>query len=253
MGFKSICMGFRFVIPAVVLSLPLPAGSQTLYFGEDDFGFSSSTSVHSRSYSFPNSSATRSSFLGSLTSDVGTETFEGLAHGLSHPSLTFPGAGTATISGSGVVRDYTVYGDWVWNDRYPVSGEKFYDTNPGTFRVIFSGPVAAFGFYAVDAGDVGGQLWVDFISSSGTNSVKVPHALGSGQSTTGNAFYFGMIDYDNPFDEVQFRIVGSSSDWFAFDDMTIASAAQVVPEPATLGLVGLGLVALGLARQSRRS
>jgi hypothetical protein len=250
----------RTTVSALALALLLPAGAaaQTDYFGEDDFDFPSSAATVSRSFSFPNASAAQASFLAALTGGVGTETFESFAHLTPTPIvLTFPGAGTATLAGTGTdVKDWNVSGEWRGNDRYPVSADKFLDLDAnGNFLITFSAPVAAFGFYGVDVGDVGRQLILDFIGASGTTSVTVPHTVTTGQASTGNALYFGRVDAAHPFDQVRFRMTGTGSDNFAFDDMTIASVQQVAPEPSAVLLLAGGLAALGVAarRRARRS
>lgn len=243
---------------ALVAALLTPAAlaAQTNFFGEDDFNFSPSSAAVNRSFVFPNASAAAASFLGALATGVGTETFESFAHLQATPiALSFPGAGTATLTGTGTdVKNWNVAGEWRGNDRYPTSGDRFLDLDAGNgFLITFSAPVAAFGFYGVDVGDAGGQLILDFIGASGTTTVNVPHVIGTGQSTTGNALFFGRIDTDDPFTQVRFRMtLSAGADNFAFDDMTIASVQQVTPEPASLALVAGGLGALALAARRRR-
>jgi hypothetical protein len=244
---------------ALVLA-PVATHAQTNYYGYDDFGFSTSASTVSRSYSFPNATLARGNFLAALVSGVGTEDFESFAHNQAVPiNLTFPGAGGATVTGTGTVaRDWTVAGEWRGNDRYPTSGDMFLDVVAnGGFTVTFDGPVAAFGFYAIDAGDSGGQIWLDFVNADGTTSLMVPHPVSpaGSQIDTGNILFFGRIDVDNPFTSVRFRLTGSTTDNFAFDDMTIASVEQVevvTPEPVTLTLVGTGIAGVAAARRRRK-
>lgn len=254
----------------VFMGLALSAGgvgAQTTFFGEDlpNPLFSPSASLSDRLYSFPNASAAQALFLSALTSDVGTETFEsGFTQNQSGPiNLTFPGAGSATLTGSGVVHRYSTgcvigsnaLANWCGNDRYPTSGDYFFDTPAGgDFQITFGQAVAAFGFFGVDVGDVGGRLFLDFIGDHGTYTWTVPHTLGSGQSTTGAVIYAGFVDADRPFTSVRFRN-NSGSDLFAFDDMTIASVEQlqVVPEPSSFLLLATGLLGLVAVLRRRRA
>jgi hypothetical protein len=237
---------------------PSVAAAQHAFFGEDLFGFPPSFAIASRATVFPNASAARAGFLAALTATVGTETFEGLAPGTVSPvPLAFPGAGVATLTGSGIVRQYSVPGEWQGNDRYPTSGDQFFDVNVGSFTIQFDTPVAAFGFFGVDIGDQGGQLVLDFISGTTTTTVTVPHTLGMASSTTGGVIFYGLIDTANPFSSVVFRN-NAGGDPFAFDDMTIGSVAQVLPptttpEPATAGLFAVGLTGVvGFSARRRR-
>jgi hypothetical protein len=196
---------------------------------------------------FAGATAARTAFLSNLVG-VGTETFEAFADGLAAPlSLTFPGAGTATLNGSGAVDDDPGTG------QNATSGTKWWRTGAGNnFSINFSDAVAAFGFYGIDVGDIGAQLTLTLVGG-GSLAINIPHPITSGQN--GSVFFFGYIDPDNPWTSATFSNVGGSGDDFGFDDMTIGSRQQVqaaaVPEPATLTLLASGLV--GAAVRRRRS
>ena len=184
-------------------------------------------------------------FMSNLTG-VGTENFEGFTNDTAGPlSLDFGVAGTATLSGDGAIRDGYFVGRWA------TSGSKYWNTNTN-FTINFSRDISAFGFYGTDIGDFSGQLLLTYTNGVSTvlnvgNTVGAPNA---------SALYFGFYDDDvnMAFTSITFTNT-VSSDWFGFDDMTIGTYEQVipnnpVPEPSTILLVGLGL--LGIVGYSRK-
>jgi len=228
------------------------------FFGEDTNGTESTQAT------LVNSVAAENSFLGLLTG-VGTEDFDAFTLGQTGPlNLTFPGAGTATLTGSGCVSqitwsacsnpvDNSTSGGTNGFGRYPISSPNYWEAEAGgDFAIDFSNPVAAFGFYGVDIGDFGGVLSLSFLNgATNVSTIGVPHEVGG--SAGGNAFFFGYINTAAQFDRVEFGLTGvSGGDLFAFDNMTIGSREQVtgVPEPGTIVLLVSGL--LGLVAVSRK-
>jgi len=233
------------VFAAVFLCSAPAFALQATFFGEDT-GLGEDTPLAIPG-GIPNSLAAQADFLSNLVG-VGTEDFEGFAFGTSAPlTLTFPGAGTATLEGGGYVNTVPV-GQTNGVGRYAVSGTNYWETTD-VFAIEFSAPVAAFGFFGVDIGDFGGQVTV-----TTANSVEVVYAIPNTiNGPGGSVLYFGLIDTDNPFVKVTFGNTASGVDFFGFDDMTIGSVEQVqpaIPEPGTMLLLGSGLV--GLAGLGRR-
>jgi hypothetical protein len=212
------------------------------FFGED-LGLGENTRLPAT----PNADAAQAAFLANLIG-VGTEDFESIAPGTgSGVVLDFGVAGTATLSGSGFVNDIPAPSTNGFG-RYPISGDRFWDdaissgSGANLFTIDFSDPVAAFGFYLVDAGDFNGQIRLT-LTNGAVEVVDVPHTVGA---PGGSVAYFGLIDTDNQYTKVQFSNTASGSDAFGFDDLTVGSLQQVIPEPGAVALYGIGLLVSGV-------
>lgn len=244
----------RAVFPVVLMLLSGSAEAQTRFYGEDNSGSESTRASN------VNALAERDRFFSFLTG-VGTETFEGLAASESAPlALAFPGAGTATLSGTGYVG--TVGAGTNGFGRYPTSGANYWESTLdrlATFRVTFSDVVAAFGFYAVDLGDFGSRLTLQFYRDDVLVDAWSPYSTSFYDCPNrycGSLKFIGVINVDTPFNEVRF-LGSDQTDTFAFDDLTIGARNQVtVSEPSTAGLVLAGLLGLaalvGVGRRNQR-
>ena len=207
--------------------------------------------------------AARNAFYSSLPLGVATQDFESIAVGTAPPvTLNFGFAGTATVTGIGAVQaedsNATAFG------RFATSGTRFYSTSVGgtqPLEIQLSQQVAAFGFYGMDLGDIGGSVALDlFDGSTLVSSITVQPSLGTGifSELNGGMRFFGLTFATNSFNRIRFNLTGNPNDEdvFAFDDMVVADAKQVVPpnptpEPGSLALVGAAL-ALALAAAARR-
>ncbi len=225
-------------------SLSLVAASayatHTVYFGED-LGLGEGT----RLLSHPNADAARASFFSSLVG-VGTESLEGFLDNTPAPlTVNFAGFGSATLQGAGNVNSVPTGTNGV--GRYPISGNNYWEGS-GTFSILFSNPVAAFGFYGIDIGDFGGQVTAT-LSGGSSEVYNIPNTIsGAG----GGVLYWGIISTTDTFTQLTFGNTAPGVDYFGFDDFSVGSAEQVHPnpEPASLALLAIGLA--GLASLRRR-
>ena len=233
---------------ALVCSLaPAPVRAASIFFGED-INSTGTTNDNPQRIPQPNADAAQEAFLALLTG-VETEDFESSAGVVT--SLTF-GPDTATLSPG--LEVLTVPTD-TFNGVYPISGDNVLLQAVGAaesaFTITFSTPQAAFGFYATDI-EAQGNLTLRFLLADGVTTLDhpVPTEAGTGPAAnTGSVVYFGVIDTDNPFLAVSFVRGLNQNDGFGFDDMTIGRIENVVPEPGTLALLGLGLALTSAAKR----
>ncbi len=245
-------MTIKMAAAAAIIAAPLAAQAvPTVYFGET-LGLGEGTKLAS----WANATNAQASFLAGLI-NPGVETFESYANGTGGPlAINFAGAGvTATLGAGGSIVSLA---DGATNGvgRYGVTGdpdatENFWETSSSQ-TITFSAPVAAFGFFGIDIGDFNGQVTVT--TSGGLNQVfNVGNTLnGNG----GSVLFWGVIDTAATFTSITFGNTAPGSDFFAFDNFTVGSLAQVkdptrVPEPGTLLLLSMGLLGVAASRKRK--
>jgi hypothetical protein len=207
--------------------------------------------------STPNSDAARANLFSNLTG-VGTETFETQSGG-APLTVSFGVAGAATLTGSGSVMSVAP-GTTNGAGRYSVpsaTSSKYFEVTAGgggTFGLTFSNPIAAFGFYGIDIGDFNGTLTLSLTDTlNNVTNLSVPSAAPN--VANASVLYFGFYDTSTEYKSISFNSTSGSGDIFAFDNFSIGSAQQVIPnaapEPVSIVLLSTGLLGLGLIRRRR--
>ncbi len=197
--------------------------------------------------------AARSAFLANFTTFF-EEDFEDVPVGpaAGGVNLNF-GSINASLTGPGEVREFPPG----LNNRFATSGERYFDTqaNPNDptdssppFTVTFDQPIAAFGFYATDVGDFGGQIEL-ILDGNAVDVINVPNFTGSNGSTDPSVLFFGFTS-DVDFNEIVFTSTAEDADGFGFDDMVFGRRGQIIPLPGASMLAMAGLV--GIAGIRRR-
>ena len=191
-------------------------------------------------------------FLAQLTG-VSVEDFEGFAAGPAPASLSFTGsAGAINAAFSGSSGQICATPSCGGSTRFATSGSHYFDVS-STITAAFSTPIAAFGFYGTDVGDISGQLSLVLHHATGPDTVIViPHTVGA---PDGSLLFFGVIDTANPFISVSFLNSQAGNDFFGFDDMIVGDVQQVtggVPEPTTWAMMVGGLALAGAAMRRRK-
>ncbi|MEO1688130.1 MAG: VPLPA-CTERM sorting domain-containing protein [Pseudomonadota bacterium] len=198
-------------------------------------------------------------FLATLAAGVGTEDFETrpvgdfATLGISFPGST--GAITATLSGP----DLEVDGS-AGSGRFATSGSRFVELDDGEMLIEFSDPIAAFGFFGTDVGDIGEQLAVTLFEAGTLAETEFlpPHDT---NANNGSLLFWGFVDTETSYSSIRLGSASGSGDVFGFDDLTIGDVGQIVNPPRPSGEVPLpaagwmliaGLGALAGLRRARK-
>jgi hypothetical protein len=129
-----------------------------------------------------------------------------------------------------------------FSGRYSVSGNNWLDSMDAKEMSI--GPAAgynAMGFYMTDPNDAGGRFSIGGVDFDFNDIFET--ALGSGK-----IFYISIFDAAGLGGVSIFS--NDPDDGYGLDNVTVGSVA--VPEPGTLALLGLGVLALILARKRKQ-
>ncbi|MEO0486488.1 MAG: hypothetical protein AAF092_11310 [Pseudomonadota bacterium] len=134
--------------------------------------------------------------------------------------------------------------------RFPTSGSTYLGFITSSLTFTFNAPVAAFGFYATDVGDEGGQLTLTTAGDLST-SFTAGHSL---NGADGNLVFYGIIA-DTPgetFTSITLSAPGGiNGEVFGIDDVIAADFGQIAPVPIPAGgaLLLTGLLAVGVMRR----
>lgn len=170
-----------------------------------------------------------------------------------------------SIAGDNVMVEFNSSNPDLNAGRKPKTGSTFLESN-GSFEIVFTESVAAFGFWASDIGDfdsactaqtcpTGLSLTLHFLNSNGTAGTEVvPVDMLDTRERNGGLFFFGFTqDSGRTYSKITFTNLAPGRDYQGFDDFSTGAMdtpPNGTPEPGTLAL--LGMAAFGAAGFRRR-
>ncbi len=139
---------------------------------------------------------------------------------------------------------------------------KWWDT-AYSFEIALSSPKSAFAFFAMDVGDLGGSITMDFWN----NTTQVRSGVALTQPTlTAGLLFFGYIDDTFTFDRIVVNVNQTNTDptffdGIGFDDILVGQRNPTGPgpgpnpvsAPGSIALVTLGLGLMAATRVRRKS
>lgn len=189
---------------------------------------------------YPAASNAEIMFLAQFAS-YASQDFESYAGGETAPLVFVLSPGgtpvTCTFTGTGSVGtnppDVAVAGRYSV-PTFPVATVRYWraptDTATNLCQIEFSTPINGFGFYGIDVGDFGGQLFMEILDASDNilSTVTIPNTEGAPPdfNIDGSVLYYGIVadNSASSFSKVRLFTTYLGGDIFAFDLMTIALA-----------------------------
>jgi hypothetical protein len=162
------------------------------------------------------------------------ETFNSTATG-DYASITLGSGVTVIGNGSPMTIDST------WTSAYGISGQSLNNSNssPTSFDLIFSSTISAFGIW-------GGAVNNPWVYSAYDASNNLIESITTSGACCGPMF-FGIANSN-----IKRVNLNGFGDWVIFDNLYFVSGSTV-PEPASLALVGLGLIGVAAIRRRKNA
>jgi hypothetical protein len=197
-----------------------------------------------------NAQAARNSFIAQLSVFVTSDLEVFPSFQFPPASLNFSGALSGTLTGNMMSSTFLLEAlPPTKAGRFPTSGEIYWES-AAPFATIFNAPVRAFGFFAADAGDEGGQIALSLTDINGAVSqLLVPNMMTGGAA--GSVLFFGFYDVANAYTQIGITAQGSGTDIIGYDDFVAATSlpgAPAIPEPSTFVLLATGAAGIFLRR-----